>query len=128
MNSVLIGLMLTIGLSTFANTTESVYEKDSVLPTELKAEIIQYISEKCPQDISAYGLKEVDTQVVNQSELDVEVLTEYETVFTSRYYFDGMHPSTQEIKVVSSKGRYHTGKVYTTIHQLIVQNGCEQEQ
>ena len=94
MNSVLIGLMLTIGLSTFANTTESVYEKDSVLPTELKA----------------------------------KVLTEYETVFTSRYYFDGMHPSTQEIKVVSSKGRYHTGKVYTTIHQLIVQNGCEQEQ
>ena len=56
MKSVLIGLMLTIGLSALANTTESVYKKDSVLPTELKEQIIQFISEKCPQDISAYGL------------------------------------------------------------------------
>ncbi len=118
--------MLTIGFSTFANTTESVYKKDSVLPTELKAQIIQYITEKCPQDISAYGLKEVDTQVVNQSELDVEVETSYETILTSRYYFDGMHPITQEIKVISTKRRSHTGRLDFLINRLVTQSGCEQ--
>ncbi len=126
MKSLLIGLILITGLSVFANTTESVYKNDSILPTELKEQIIQFISEKCPQDISAYGLSEVSTQVVNQSELDVEIETIYETIFTSRYYFDGMHPSTQEIKVTSVKSRSHTGQVSYLINRLITQSGCEQ--
>ena len=126
MKSVLIGLMLTIGLSALANTTESVYKKDSVLPTELKEQIIQFISEKCPQDISAYGLSEVQTEITFQSDPDVESQTGYETIFTSRYYFDGMHPSTQEIKVATSKNRSHTGSMIYVINRLITQSGCEQ--
>lgn len=126
MKSVLIGLMLTIGLSTFANTTESVYKKDSVLPSELKEKVIQFITEKCAQDISAYGLNEVETVVTSQSDPDVESQTNYETIFTSRYYFDGVHPSTQQIKITTSKNRSHTGSMYYQIHRLITQSGCEQ--
>ena len=126
MKSVLIGLMLTIGLSTFANTPESVYKKDSVLPTELKTVIIQYLNKNCPVAISAYGLKEVDTQIVYQSEPDVESVTDYETILTSRYYVDGMHPGHQEIKVTSSENRSHTGRVSYYINSLITQSGCEQ--
>lgn len=125
MKSALISLVLTIGLSAFANTTESVYNKDSILPTELKEQIIQYISKQCPQDISTYGLSEIQTVVTNESELDVEVSTEYETVFSSRYYFDGMHPSHQQIKVLSSKSRNHTGAISHTIHQLTTETGCQ---
>ena len=56
----------------------------------------------------------------------MESQTGYETIFTSRYYFDGMHPSTQEIKVATSKNRSHTGRESYVINRLITQSGCEQ--
>ena len=125
MKSVLIGLMLTIGLSASANTTESVYKKDSILPAALKEQIIQYISKQCPQDISAYGLNEIQTVVTYQSEPDVESRTEFETVLTSRYYFDGMHPVTQEIRVNTSESRTHTGQKYFDVNYMLTQTGCQ---
>ena len=127
MKSVLIGLILTTHLTVFANTVESVFQEHTLLPAEIKQKMIQYITSKCPQDVSAYGLSEVSTRIIDQAELDVEVETAYETIFTSRYYFDGMHPSTQEIKVTTLQREFHgTGFVDFQFSRLITQSGCEQ--
>ena len=128
MKSILCGLFVALmTITATANTTDSVFKADSLLPVPLQEKIIYELKMKCPQSISAYGLKEVQTKmtVVDKEERDAESATQFETSFTSRYFPDGMHPSYQEIKVLSSTYNNHIGKKITTIHEIITQSGCE---
>ncbi len=89
-----------VSLVASANTLESVYQKNSILPVGLQKEILIGLSEKCPQGISNFGLKEIRT-TAQKSQMNGQDVIFYTTAFESRYYFDGMHPSTTNIEVQS---------------------------
>ena len=128
MKSILGGLIVSLmTITATANTTASVFKTDSLLPVPLQEKIMYELKMRCPQDISAYGLKEVQTKmtVVDEADRDAESATQFETAFVSKYLSDGMHPSYQEIKVLSSTYNNHMGKKIATIHRIITQSGCE---
>jgi len=120
-NLFLLGLIC-VGLqqSVFANTVESVYNKDSVLPLTLQQMVIDALQVKCPQAISQYGLHEIQTEL-RSGEFEGSPYAFYTTSFDSRYYFDGMHPSYTRITVYTEDrgGKLNVGRIVSDV--------CEQD-
>lgn len=116
--------LLLMTLTTFANTSDSVFGNKSQLPKDLQVQMLDLITTQCPHDITPYGLSEIETKITAE-DLGVESEIQYETYLNSRYLFDGTHPLTQQIKVLSSKRTDHIGKTVYTIHKLITDVGCE---
>lgn len=128
MKSILCGLVVSLmTITASANTTASVFKAKSHLPAPLQEKIMYELNMKCPQAISAYGLKEVKTQVteVDEADRDAESATNYKTTFASKYLHDGMHPAHQEITVLSSTHMDHIGRKNATILEIKTQSGCE---
>ena len=69
-------------------------------------------------------MKEIETKIISE-ELGAESEIQYETYFKSRYYFDGMHPATQQLKILSTKRITHVGRTVYNINRLITDSGCE---
>lgn len=84
----------------FANTVESVFKKDSALSPKAQFFILQNINQNCKLGISPYGLFEQKSQIKNQEKSGNSQITTYSVQFESRYYHDGMHPSTQNLTAV----------------------------
>ncbi len=101
----------------FANTVESVYKIDSMLPSQLKQLIITEVTRKCPDSITPYGLNEMQT-VVQSGSFEGEAYSFYTTQFDSRYYFDGMHPSHTVLTVYSEQrgaDKFSVGRMVSDI-------------
>ena len=94
-------IVLAASMTSQANTLETVFKKETSIPKELQEKIFESLKTRCSDIISAYGLREMKTEVridrVDQGITD----RYYTTVFTSRYYFDGYHPTTTRIEVKS---------------------------
>lgn len=109
MKALIVAGITVLSLSSFANTTESVFKKDSQVPQDLQVRILETLKVKCANLLINYGLTEVSTNVrvdkVDQGITDVYFTTE----FSSRYYFDGMHPSYADITVESVQYSYQNG-------------------
>lgn len=100
-----------------ANTVTTAYLKDSVIPNELKALILVDLQAKCAEAISPYGLSEIQTTMTH-GVFEGQPYTFYTTQFNSRYYFDGMHPSTIVITVYSEKrgdSPFATGRIVSDV-------------
>lgn len=98
-----------ISSTAFANTVDSAFERESPIPVELRSRILQAIQSQCTDHISAYGLKETRTDV-RMEKIDQGVVDYfYTTTFTSRYFFDGMHPVTTYITVESAQFSFSNG-------------------
>ncbi|MCM2324460.1 MAG: hypothetical protein NDJ90_14475 [Oligoflexia bacterium] len=100
--SILLVLVL-VALEARANSVESVYRRDSVLPDEMKPMILAKLKEQCPDAIAPGGLSELITTVradkIDQGLIDYY----YVTTFDARYYPDGMHPNHTTITVHSAE-------------------------
>ncbi len=102
-------LGLTLSITAHANTVETVFDKDSKVPTDLQARILNYVNTKCSAVIANYGLNEVSTSV-RLDRIDQGVVDQYfTTTFSSRYYFDGMHPTTIYFTVESAVYAFQNG-------------------
>ena len=122
----LFGAFLTVAvmsLTAQANTTDSVFGNNSVLPKQLQTQMLDLLTEKCSMVVESYGLRETETIIISE-ELGAESETQYETVLRSRYHYD-FHPRTEQIKMLSSKVVTHVGRTVYTIHQLNTDAGCE---
>ena len=84
-----------------ANTVDSVYKKNTLLPFELQQRILSAVVEKCANVIIPNGIEELSTKVreeqIDQGMLDLY----YSTEFASRYYLDDQHPIHAYITVES---------------------------
>lgn len=120
-------ILLLVSSLTQANTVESTFRPDSSLPLELRENILHAIKSECGNLITAYGLREITTEVrierVDQGVLDYY----YETTFSSRYYFDRMHPTHTTITVASAKYAVTNGDPFV-VSRVESQHGCEQSQ
>lgn len=85
----------------FSNTIESVYNEDSVIHEELKAEVIEEVTKKYPC-IDNYGLTEKSTdETLDQIDYGIRDFY-YKTVFQATYHYD-YHPYTKDIVVESAR-------------------------
>jgi hypothetical protein len=90
-------------VTSFANTAESVYLKDSVLPQSLRHRVLDQIKIRCPDISVELGLKEISTRV-HYEKIDQGVLDYfYTTTFLANYRFDGIHLSFAYITVESAE-------------------------
>lgn len=96
----LIALAQFTALTAKANTPESVYKKDTVLPLILQQEILKIVSANCTQGISQNGLTEQQTTAEANMKQGADMII-YSTIFDSRYLFDGTHPIHSQIEVQS---------------------------
>lgn len=107
-------LLLSVSLAQ-ANTVESSFQIHSELPSELRVKVLETIKSQCGNLISAYGLREIRTDVrvdrVDQGIRDYY----YETTLSSRYYFDGMHPTYTTITVESAHYDVINGEPFAVI-------------
>lgn len=86
----------------FANTTDSVFKKDSALPLELKVEILEEVLKAYPC-IFDYGLAEKKTEVtIDQVDQGVRDLY-FHTELTANFTHDGYHPATETLIVKSAR-------------------------
>jgi hypothetical protein len=105
---ILITFALTMS-SAHANTIKSVFSDKNDMHFLFKKYILETVSSSCQEIISTYGLSEVQTISTLTSIDDVTTLKEYTTVFSSRWYPDGMHPTTSQIVVKSSVVLFEEG-------------------
>lgn len=97
----LVTLFFLSTLTVNANTVESVYNDGSKLHRILKTEILDTLTSKF-SCINAYGLKEIETEVV-VDEVDQGVVDYYyTTTFSATYTYD-YHPNNTTIVVRSAK-------------------------
>lgn len=101
MKTLIMSVAMLLATPTFANTIESVFKKDSTLPVRVQERVLEALKTRCGNLLINYGLKEVVT-----TETIVKVdqgITDryYKTELSSRFYFDGMHPSYADITVES---------------------------
>ena len=113
---IMISMIVSFHLAALANTVESAYLQNSILPQELKGMILDALQAKCPEAISPYGLSEVET-VVRSGDFQGKPYRFYTTNFRSRYYSDGMHPATLNITVYSAdrSGTFDTGRIVSDL-------------
>lgn len=83
-----------------ANTIQSTFKADTILPAGLQTEILNALNLNCPQGIVGYGLREVQTEVVRADHSTGLYTIIYKTVISSLYYPD-YHPTTTQITVYS---------------------------
>lgn len=84
-NAYLAALAL-VGTAAYANTVETVFKNDTLLPPELKARVLAAVEEQCAHVLTAYGLRELHTDATP---------TSFVTTFQSHHYdSDGYHPAT----------------------------------
>jgi hypothetical protein len=85
--------------SVFGNTIDSVFLKNSLLSVKIQALILDELNNNCSSGISAYGLTEnssrIESVVLNGDKIEKDFITE----LSSRYYFDGYHPTYQRIVI-----------------------------
>ncbi|MBY0516357.1 MAG: hypothetical protein K2P81_05585 [Bacteriovoracaceae bacterium] len=78
----------------------SVFKSDTRLPLELQNKVLQAVY-TCGDYTRSWSLQEENTSVseirVDQGVIDYR----FETIFSVNYYFDGTHPMTKKIGVVS---------------------------
>lgn len=124
MKTLIIAAITAVSLSSFANTTESVFKKDSQISKQLQARILETLNARCSNLITPYRLTEEATTVrvekVDQGITDYY----YTTVFSSRYYFDGMHPSYTEITVESVEYDFQNGD-NLSVSSVTSPDGCQ---
>ena len=84
---------LFLSCNLLANTVDSTFKTDSLLPATLKIEILNFLNENCSAGIQPFGLRELETISFSANS--------FETQFLSIYSVDGYHPTRQIIKVRS---------------------------
>lgn len=103
MKSFILAMGFLFTVTSQANTIESAFKSDSVVPKELQVRILESVTTQCGELVTQYGLSEIITKVredkVDQGMVDYF----YETTFKSRYYPDGMHPGSTYLTVESAK-------------------------
>ena len=85
-----------------ANTVETVFQKDSPLPKELRELVLDAVNARCARGVSWNGLKEISTKVTPVEIEQGQVDNYYDTEFKSDYIFDGAHPTFAYITVRSA--------------------------
>jgi hypothetical protein len=94
----LIGLCtIFISVSAFSNTIETVFKTNTIIPRQAQTKILDALAANCPFGISAWGLSEINSTLVEQENDSGSQLNIFETSMNSRYSYDGMHPSRQTI-------------------------------
>lgn len=102
MKSLFTVAILMFSLVSQANTVQSVYQANSPLPQELKALILEKVTEECGHYFSDYGLVEISTEArpVKIDQLkDVYFTTVFSTAFVDN---DGYHQQFSTIVVESA--------------------------
>lgn len=84
----------------FANTVDSVFKQNSVLSQQAKVFLLNHLKDNCKLGITPYGLFEEKSQIEKQENSGNSQIITYSTQFDSKYYNDGMHPSSQKIDLV----------------------------
>ncbi len=93
---------LLLAVSAQANTTESMFQRKSALPSELQSMVLEYLQTHCSEYVIPYGLYEMGTTVETVRDTEVRKL-HYSTEINAHYYPDGMHPGLARIFVQSSQ-------------------------
>lgn len=102
-------LTLTLSVSAHANTVESVFKKDSLLPLELQKRVLSAIEKKCQDVLTENGLAESAT-TVREDHIDNGIVDYYyTTTFSSRYYFADQHPTYAYFTVESAEYGFSNG-------------------
>ncbi len=127
MKSLIVAIATLVSVSTFANDLQSVYKKDTVLPVRVQERVLETLKTQCPNLLINWGLTEVITTLrvdkVDQGITDYY----YTTSFSSRFYFDGMHPSYADITVESVNWDLQNGDDIS-IQKIYSPDGCEKKQ
>lgn len=90
-------------LATFANSVETVFPASSPLPAELRARVLEAVKARCPAGLTHNTLREESTRVREES-VDQGVRDYfYTTDLHTTYLFDGTHPVSATITVVSAE-------------------------
>lgn len=117
MKKLLSAILIFSGLVASANTVETTYLKNSVLPSKLQQMIIDAVQTKCGNATSQYGLREINTDFT-VGDFNGEPYTFFTTEFDSRYYSDGMHPTYTRITVYSElrgNAAYAVGRIVSDV-------------
>lgn len=83
----------------FANSPASVFPEGTIVPQEVQAEIIEQLSQVCSSGVIPWGLAETGSRLLKQEISPEGNISHYAISFSSRYYFDGMHPIQQVLGV-----------------------------
>ena len=117
-------LTVLISTTTWSNTPETAFKRNSEVPVELKARILSALERNCSNLIAKDGLSEQET-TVRIDQVDQGIRDHfYTTTFSSRYYFDGSHPITTTITVESAQYDFVNGDNLEVI-SISSPDGCE---
>jgi hypothetical protein len=96
-------LALVMAVSAQANTVQTVYRPDTILPAQLRIDILKYVESHCGDYVTPYGLNELETKVTQSNDVPGYSETRYVTKFSSmNYALDPYHPDWADIMVYSS--------------------------
>lgn len=98
MKAMIFALSLFTALAALASAAEPVFHRDSALPTELRALVLDAVRLQCP---ASFGLTEDRTTLRRMERQQGMSSTIYSTDLRASYYFDGMHPVGSVIRVES---------------------------
>jgi hypothetical protein len=106
-----------------ANTVESVFLTDSLLPEPLKIKILKAIKTKCKKGVTDNGLQEIATVIVNgDNDRDINE-RRFRTELSSRSYFDDLH-AYRQVLVVESTEQLLTAIAASEFKVLKIQGNC----